>query len=986
YNQDAATTNSTFYLVIAGTPVGCNLTGPTITTAGSSTICNGQSVTINSSGASGVTYQWRLNGIDIAGQTASSISAGSAGAYSLFVTDGQGCTATSNVVNIVVGQNPTPVASSTGNTTICGSGSVALSTTTLTGGSYQWLLNGSPIIGATQNTYSATQSGAFSVSVTNSAGCSGSSNSITVNVVANVTASISNAGITTICQGSSTTLSINTQVGNTIQWRLNGNPINGANSQTYSATEAGTYTATVSNGPTCNATSNSITISVVAGPSATISAAGATTFCTGGNVQLNVTPVSGASYQWQNNGSSILGAVSSNFTATQSGMYTAIVSTVACAATSNAISVTVNQAPTSTVFANGPTSFCQGNSVLLTGPTGVGLSYQWINNGNPIGGATLDSYTATTSGNYVLSVTQNGCTSNSSATQVTVTPPPSSSITVNGNATVCQGSTVSLSAPVGNNLSYQWSLNGTPITGAIGLNYTANTSGNYTLTVSQGTNCSSTSTGVAVNILAAPAATLTAGGPTGICQGESVVLVATSGAGLTYQWQINGATIPGTSGPSYTASAAGSYSVVVTNTSACTSTSEPLIVSVNPQPIASITPNGPTTFCIGNTVLLQANSGNGYTYQWNQNENPLVGVVNSVFNVNVSGSYTVVVTSQEGCSALSAPILVNVAGVAAEISFVGNPAICDGNAVTLNANSGAGLSYQWQNNGSNISGQTAASFLATAAGNYTVVVTDPNNCASTSQPTTITVGQTPNQPVITVQGENTICEGDELELTYSISAGLAYSWTNLGNPVSGGTNGSLTVTEAGEYVLKAVNTANCSADSDPVSISVNPLPTVSLVLNPDTVCSKGVSLILVGGNPAGGVYSGTYVENGILTSPDQNETVTVTYTYTDNNGCGNSADDLVKIVDCTGIEDAVGNTIAVYPNPAQDFVVLQTSINLRTSTIELLDARGRIVQVGIEVNSNNSARINISNIAGGVYQIVIRNNTETHTVKIVKTV
>lgn len=986
YDFQATSTNSTFYLAITGTPAGCNLTAPTISAQGPTTICGGESVFIDSDDGLGLTYQWRLNGIDIPNEINSGINASVVGAYSLFVTDLQGCTALSNSVNISVGQTPTPVASASGSTTICGSGSVALSTPVVAGSSYQWFFNNSPVIGSSQNTFNAANAGSYSVEVTNASGCTGASNQINVTVVGNVTATIINSGNSTICQGSNAILTVNTQAGNTIQWRLNGSIINGANGTSFTATQAGNYSVEVSNGPTCSASSNTLTISVVPGPNPTITAQGATTFCEGNSVSLNVGTIAGASYQWLNNGSPILGANQQSFSAFTSGSYAVLVSTTACAATSNAIAVTANPAPVSTVFANGPTTFCQGNTVLLTGPQVPGLTYQWINNGNPIAGANADSYTATTSGSYVLSITSSGCVGNSPATQVNVTPPPTSTITVNGNSTVCEGNTVQLSGPIGNNLSYQWSSNGNPIVGALASSYTATTSGNYTLTVSQGTNCSSTSNAVAINILAAPNASISAGSSTDICLGESVIISATDNPDFTYQWQINGATISGANQSSYAASAAGEYNLVVTNASACSSASEIISVSVSPQPESVITPNGPTTFCIGNTVLLQANSGNGYTYQWNQNGNPIPGVVNSVFNVSASGNYTVVVTNQSGCSALSSAIQVNVAGTEAEITVNGNPAICDGNAVTLNSNVGAGLSYQWQNNGSNISGETSLSFEATAGGNYTVVITDANNCASTSQPITITVGVTPDQPIPAVQGESTICEGSAVEITYPIAAGISYSWENLGEVVPGGDNGTLTVSEAGEYVLTATNSANCASSSAPVSISVNPLPAVSFSLNPDTICSKGVTLTLAGGTPAGGNYSGEYVENGLFTSPDFNEAVTITYTYTDNNGCNNSDEAILKVVDCVGLNDFTNEFVAVYPNPALDFVTLQASISLRDASIQVLDAAGRLVTTTIDILTDNTANIKLSNLAAGVYQVVVRNGDKVYTAKVVKTV
>jgi hypothetical protein len=985
YDVDASTTNSTFYLSIEGTPVGCNLTAPSITAAGSTVICGGNSITLNAPTVAGLTYQWQLNGGNLIGQTSNTIQAASAGSYSLFVVNGSGCTATSNAITVTSAVSPT-VSISSASTTICGTGSISISTTAQAGSTYQWRRDDLNISGATNAAYSATQAGLYTLVLTNSSGCSATSNSIDIDQVSSLTASIGASGNTTICQGSSSILSINTEAGNAIQWKLNNNNISGATGSTYTATAAGTYTAVVTNGPTCSATSNTIVLTVVAGPTASINAAGSTTFCAGGSVNLNVTPVSGATYQWLQGGSPVFGAFGTSYSATEAGSYAVLVSTIACAATSNSVTVTVNQAPAASITANGPTTFCQGNTVVLSAPTGTGYSYQWLNNANPIAGATSANYTANASGNYVVTVTASGCSGNSPAVTVNVTPPPSSNITVNGNATVCQGNVVTLNAPVGNGLTYQWSQNGTPINGATSLNYTANASGNYTVTVSQGANCSSTSPATNVNIIAAPSAIITPAGSTSICQGSSVVLNANTGAGLTYQWQIGGATIANATQSSYTANAVGNYTVVVTNTGACTTTSTAVQVTVNPAPVATITPNGPTTFCIGGTVLLQASSGNGFTYQWLNNGNTIPGVVNNVFNVSQSGNYSVVVTDQNTCTATSSAINVNVAGIQAEITYTGQPAICDGNALLLDANQGVGLSYQWQNNGTGISGATQASYSATSAGNYTVIVTDPNNCVSTSTPVSVSVGNTPEVPIISPDGPPIFCQGDDVNLNYTQIAGITYSWSSEGSPVIGGTQGSLNVQLSGNYILKATNASNCAAFSEAQVVVVNPLPIVDLVLSPEEICNKQTTATLSGGSPLGGVYSGNGVNLGIFTSGDLTGNVDITYSYTDVNGCSGQAVDVIKVIDCTSIDNVANNAIQLYPNPAMDYIMLELSIGNELGTVQVLDATGRLVDVRMQAFGSNRMMIHINELAAGSYQVVIRRNGNSIVKRFVKTV
>src|SRR5204862_7626955 len=141
------------------------------------------------------------------------------------------------------------------------------------------------------------------------------------------------------------------------------------------------------------------------------------------------------------------------------------------------------------------------------------------------------------------------------------------------------GVLLSSSAASGN----QWKLNGTPIGGATGTTYSAAASGSYTVTVTDGNGCSSTSapTVVTVNPLP-PTPTITPGGPTTFCAGGSVLLNSSAGSGN--QWKLNGSPIGGATDTTYSAAASGSYTVTVTDGNGCSSTSAPTVVTVNTLP------------------------------------------------------------------------------------------------------------------------------------------------------------------------------------------------------------------------------------------------------------------------------------------------------------------------------------------------------------------------------------------------------------------
>jgi hypothetical protein len=212
---------------------------------------------------------------------------------------------------------------------------------------------------------------------------------------------------------------------------------------------------------------------------------------------------------------------------------------------------------------------------------------------------------------------------------------------------------VVLTASVGS--SYLWS------NGATTQSIIVTTAGSYTVQVTNANGCqSSASAATVVTVIALPTAPIS--GNTSFCTGGNTVLTSTATAGSgtisSYQWKVGGVNVAsGGTSATYTATAAESYTVTVTNSNGCSFTSSPYVISVNALPTASI--SGNTSFCTGgNTVLTStatAGSGTISSYQWK------IGGVNvasagtsATYTATAAGSYTVTVTNSNGCSVTSA--------------------------------------------------------------------------------------------------------------------------------------------------------------------------------------------------------------------------------------------------------------------------------------------------------------------------------------------
>jgi hypothetical protein len=392
-----------------------------------------------------------------------------------------------------------------------------------------------------------------------------------------------------------------------------------------------------------------------------------------------------------------------------------------------------------TISAGGPTVFCTGDSVLLTASGGTGYTYQWKQNSAIIAGATAQTYMARTTGNYTVTVTvvSPACTTTSNSISVTAETPLSVTVTQNFSS-MCGSSTDILESNFGPYYLYEWYEDTTLLPNNSYQLHCAH-NGNYSCTITNTCGTYSSSSFVLNDsfLTNLSYAEISANGPTSICATSSVQLYISvfGNTSFSYQWYRNGVIIPWETDYVMTATQGGNY--MVRFSEYCTWSGEyyfvysniiPVTILPGTLPAAAITAAGPTSFCAGQNVTLNADTATGWTYQWVFNNSNIPGATSSSYVATLSGLYYCRVSNLCGTVA-SNTIFVNVFPVAVNISPVGPTTICLGSIVMLNSfAAGTGGTYQWKLNGSNIPGATNASYAASAQGAYTCALT--NSCGT----------------------------------------------------------------------------------------------------------------------------------------------------------------------------------------------------------------------------------------------------------------
>lgn len=354
-------------------------------------------------------------------------------------------------------------------------------------------------------------------------------------------------------------------------------------------------------------------------------------------------------------------------------------------------------------------------------------------------------------------------------------------------------------------LSYQWRRNGVDISGATASCYSATLAGAYTCTVTN--NCGSVlSNSASLSHNAVPSVT---GHPSAatICNGQTnqFCVTATGSGTLTYQWQKDGANVSGASSSCYTASSAGSYRCVVTN-SCGSATSNAAGLTVNDVPTVATQPVA-ATICSGqsNQFCVVASGVGPFTYQWQKNGVNIVGATSSCYSATVAGSYRCIILNACGSRASNSVALTVNTGVAVT-SHPTSGSVCTGQTrqFCITATGGGTLTYQWQKDGADVAGATASCYDAGLAGSYRCVVS--NGCSSaTSNSATLTVNVAPAITSHPISGS--VCSGNSLQFCVVATGAtpLSYQWQKDNVNIGGATSSCYSTSTQGAYRCVVTN-------------------------------------------------------------------------------------------------------------------------------------------------------------------------------------
>ena len=953
--------------------LGGSLTGTNVTINGGS---DGTVTAVGSGGTAPYTYVWST----VPPQLTSMATGLTAGCYTVTITDAHSCTF---VNSICITEPPCSITVNPVNADPCAGMSNGAASVQLNDGiptyTYSWA--GGVAAGQTSNPAINLPQGSYSVTVTDGAGCTGTTIVTLTDLDPLLLTETSN--VPDNCGNAIGEFEVVASDGWPEYEYSNNGGTSWTDNASYTGLAAATYTVNARDDRGCTAT---ITVIIADVGSVTSGYTQSANQCLSGN-SFNFTNTgtsgTGVTYSWTFASGTPSTSTSENPTGVtwaSSGTYN-ISQTVNYGTCSDVENSTVTIFAHPTVTVNSPT-VCSGATATLTAtpnPAGT-YTYTWSVPGGATNPGNVNTFGTTVAGTYTVMITDgNTCTGTNTGVVTLRTNP---TVTVN-SPSVCSGASATLTAtpnPAGT-YGYSWAVPlGATDPGDVN-SFGTTIAGTYSVTVTDGNTCTGVNTGV-VTLRTNP--TVTVNNPT-VCSGSTATLTATPNpAGTyTYEWGVPlGVSDPGDVN-SFGTTVAGTYSVTVTDGNTCTGVNTG-VVTVNANPTVSV--NNPNV-CSGlsATVIATPSPAGTYTYSWTVPggaTNP--GNVNS-FGTMIAGNYDVMITDGNTCTAINTGVV----GVSTNPTVtVNSPSVCSGFTATLTAtpNPIASYTYTWAVPIGATDPGNVGTFGTLVAGTYSVTITDGNTCTG-SNTGLVTVNA---NPTVTVNSP-TVCLGNSATLTATPNPAGAYdySWAVPIGATSPGNVNTFGTTVTGTYTVTVTDGNTCTGSNTGVA-TINANPTV-IVTKTDITCN-GLCDGSVLATPSGGGGSYGYTwDNGApsIQNPTGLCVGTFNVTVADANTCtvigsASIAEPTAIVPSVSAVNDYCGQRIGTATASATGGTVVANNYTYRwsvnansqtTATATGLSAATYTVTITDNNNCTATATATVNNVAGPTASTTTTNET-----------
>lgn len=847
-----------------------------------------------------------------------------AGTYTVTVTHTNGC-ATTGEYSVDAAMN-LPQISSTIVNPICNQNNGSIDVSIMPAGNYTYVWSNSS---STQDLNNI-NAGVYSVVATDANGCSTSASFTLVNtnnaftVTANITAnsSCSNANgaidVSVLPAGSYTYL-----------WG------NGSTSEDISNLTSATYTVIVSDANSCSSAMDFVVPSQTNTVAISFTSINPSCGQNNGNIDALISPSGNYTYAWSNGGNT------EDLFSVGSGSYVLVVSDAnGCTSSATTTLVNTNNNFSISGVVTDHTSCINANgSIDLTiNPIG-NYSFIWSNGNN------AEDINNVVAGTYNVMVTDVvGCSSSMDFVVASQTNTANISFTtINPVCGKNNGSIDALVSPSGN-YSYAWSNGGnTEDLSSVG-------AGGYVLIVSDANGCTSSGTTILVNNNNNFSISADITENTSCTIGNGAIDVTVNPAGnYSYFWS-NGSASQDLSNANE-----GIYTVVVADGNGCSSSMEFQIPSAKIIPSVTYTYENPSCGKNNGSIDATISPAGSYTYLWSNGE-----FIEDIFSLE-EGSYSLIVTSDKGCSTLTTVDLVNknnnfsINGVT-----TANSSCTSGNgAIDITLNPIEDYTYQWS------TGSGVEDINNLTEGNYEVLITDKNGCQESMS---FEVIADKNYPAVTFTSVNPSCGQDNgsIDVMVSPSGNYTYIWSNGDNVED------LNAVGVGGYDLIVTDADGCSTSSTTELTNINNNFTITANTTSNTSCTVSNGAINLSINPIG-TY--TFEWSNGNTSEDINSAASGMYTVmvTDGSGCSDIKNYTIAekaeipVVDyelmqpnCRQYEGAVQFSSTSTPtlmyaiNNSDDFLTLPTKplyLDPGIYQFTIINDQQCIAQFEIEINS-----------------------------------